>query len=228
MNIRSTKIARERFLHSEEGSLFAIGCCMLILWIETIAALWRTSHELWLGMLTMGFTHIVAGRAASIAQATQLALPAPLIVLLATYFDTMTVFVMFPVLVFSYKNFLERRFFRKHMQPVFESARKGMGYLGRFKIVGVFLFVWFPFWMTGIISGSVLGFLIGLKTWVNMVTVILGSVTAEICWVFAYDRLFSWLGGVHQAIPVAVSLIIIGGLVVGRVMRGRRKRASRG
>lgn len=227
MHREDKKPVRERFLRSEEGTMFAVGCCMLILWIETIAALWRSDHDLWLGMLTVGFTHILGGRAASIAQATQMGISPFLIAVLATYFDAVTMLLVYPVLVFSYKNFLERRFFRKHMLPVFDSARMNVGHLGRFKIAGVFLFVWFPFWMTGIISGSVLGFLIGLKTWVNAATVVIGSATAIICWVYAYDRLFGWLGSIHQGIPVGASLLIIGSLIAARIFRAKKRRRGR-
>ncbi len=221
-NIDETSVGT-RFLRSGEGRVFIAGCCMFGLWLVAIAVLLHRGHAMWSQMLTMGFAHMLAGRAASIAQGTQAGLPSALIAVLATYTDVMVMFVVFPTLVFSYKHLFERPFFKQHMKPVFEAAQKKMTYLRRFEIVGVFLFVWFPFWMTGIIMGAVLGFLLGLRTWVNMTTVILGSLAAVTCWVYAYDALYTWVGQIHHAVPVTMTILIIFGLLAYRVLpRWRR------
>lgn len=216
---------RARFLLSEENSVFMAGSCMLIFWVGAVAVFWRIENVLWTHMLTMGFTQLLAGRAASIASATQADMHPALIILFATYIDTTAVFILYPVLVFSYKNLFERRFFKTHIRPVFQSAQKRVGRLRRFKIAGVFLFVWFPFWMTGIIIGSLLGFLMGLRTWVNMTTVVLGSTSAVICWVYAYDKLYNWVGQIHKGIPLALTVLIILGLATYRIITLRRKRS---
>jgi len=219
--------ARTRFLQSEEGNIFTMGCCMLILWVAAMAMFWRLGHPMRLNMLTVGLTHIVAGRAASLAHGTQVGLSPWLTSFLAVYADTMAMFIVYPVLVFSYENFVERRFFQKHMKPVFDSARKRLPRMRGSRIAGVFLFVFFPFWMTGIIVGAVLGYLLGLRTWVTMVTAIAGSAVAVITWVYAYDKMFGWLGDVHQSVPVTISILIIGGLVGYRLVRRHREQTGR-
>jgi len=78
-----------------------------------------------------------------------------------------------------------------------------------------------------VIVGALLGYLLGLRLWVNMATVAVGTMTAIICWVFAYDRLFSWLGGIHESIPLAATVLLIGALVAWRLMhRIRSKRRA--
>jgi uncharacterized membrane protein len=220
---QNTRAIGSRFLQTPEGRIFVTGCCMLILWIEAVAVLWKCGYPIWDDLLTMGLAHMVGGRAASIARGTQVALPPALIALHAIYTDITAMFIMFPVLVFSYKNFVERRVFQEHMKPVFDAAQRGALKMRRFKIMGIFMFVWFPFWMTGIIVGAVLGFLIGLRPWVNMLTVSCGSATAVVCWVYAYDKLFGWLGGINQTVPVVFSSIIIAALVALRVIKKRRE-----
>lgn len=213
---------REEFLHSEEGNIFVLGSCMLILWIEAMALLWRIAYPGWLNILTVGLTHVVAGRAASIAHGTHAGLAPGLIAFLAVYADTTAMFLLYPLFVFSYRNYFEGRFFQKHMKPFLESAQRGAGSLHGSKIVGVFLFVWFPFWMTGIIIGSVLGHLLGLRTWVTMATVITGATAAVVSWVYAYDKLFGWLADINQAIPIVLTICIFTGVVVYRFTRKRR------
>ena len=67
-----------KFFRSEEGRIFVVGCCMIGLWFATIAVLMHRGHAMWSKMLTMGFAHMLAGRAASIAQGTQAGLPSAL------------------------------------------------------------------------------------------------------------------------------------------------------
>lgn len=221
MNTNTRSEERTRFLNSEEGTIFSAGCFMLMIWIASMGILWHIGSAYWLKVLTMGFTHTLAGRAASIAHGTASGFTSSLTAGLAVYFDVMLMFIIYSLLVYSYKNFLERRFFKKHMKSVFESAQKSVTRFRRWKITGVFLFVWFPLWMTGIIAGSILGFLLGLRTWVNMTTVIVGSTTAVICWVYAYDKLFGWLGEINKIIPVTITAVIITFLAVMRIINNR-------
>lgn len=213
MNENEASIIK-RFLSSVEGSIFIAGNCMVILWLAVIIVLFRIGHHHWLDMLTMAFTQLFGGRAASIAQGTQTDIYPVLIFFLATYVDTMVMFILYPVLVFSYRNFFEKRFFQKRMKPLFDSVQKRVIRYRRHKIIAVYLFVWFPFWMTGVIIGSLLGYLLGLKAWVNMTTCILGTMSASFCWVFFYDKLYTWLGNINKEIPLILTFIIVIGLII--------------
>jgi uncharacterized membrane protein len=195
---------------------------MLITWVATIAVMWRIQHPLWDDILTMGFTQLFVGRAAAIAQATQIDLSPALTILLATFVDLATVFILYPVLVLSYRSLFEGRFYKKHMQPVFAAATRNMDKFSKYKVAGIFLFVWFPFWGTGVVAGAILGYLMRVRLWVTMLTVALGTLTAVICWVFAYNQLFAWLGGIHESIPLLVTFGFIAGLIAWRFVRGHR------
>lgn len=204
----------KRFLFSDEGTIFIVGNCLLILWLAVITVLFRIGHHHWLNMLTMGFTQLFGGRAASIAQGTQTNMYPVLIFLLASYVDTMVMFILYPAFVFSYRNFFEKRFFQKRMKPLFDSVQKQVTRYRKHKIVAVYFFVWFPFWMTGVIIGSLLGYLLGLRAWVNMTTCILGTMSASFCWVFFYDKLYKWLGNINKEIPLILTFVIVIGLII--------------
>jgi uncharacterized membrane protein len=211
-----------KILLSREGRVFVIGSCMLILWVSVILTLWRLQHPMWLHVLTMGFTELLIGRAAAIAQATQLGLHPVLIVFLATYVDAMTVFILYPPLVLSCRGLLEREPLGERVKPILEAAQKSVSRFVKFKVAGVFVFVWFPFWMTGVVVGSVLGYLLGLKVWVNMTTVTISTMLAAVCWVVAYDKLYEWLGGLHRGASLVATLLIIITLGAYRFIQERR------
>lgn len=223
MSMKDNNTIRMQFLHSDEANIFVLGCSMLILWVSVIALLWQIGHHWWLDLLTIGFTELFLGRAAAVAQAKLANIHSVLIVFIATYVDAMTVFILYPMLIFSYRNLFEKRFFQKHMKPVFESAQKGLDRFSGSKIAGVFAFVWFPFWMTGVVVGSILGYLLGLRHWTSMVTVTLGTMSAALCWVLFYDKLFSWLGQINKTIPLAITFVIIFCLAIRRIIKTRQK-----
>ncbi len=210
-----------------------MGCVLLITAVLMIAGMWRVNHPWWGPTLAMGLTQALAGRAASIAQAMTTDLPKSVILGLSTVFDTITALIYYPVLVFSYRNLVERRFFQNRMEQIFESARKGAERFRKYKILGVFAFVWLPLWMTGPLVGAIAGYLLGLRGWVSMLTVTLSTFCACATWVYAYDQLFGLVGDVHGLMPVIVTAVIIAVLAGMRIRAGlkaakKRKRRNDG
>ena len=150
-----------------------------------------------------------------------------MIVLEATYCDIFSVFLIYPLLIFSYEHFIERHFLHRQMRNVFKYAERGMNRFGRFRIIGVVAFVWAPLWMTGIIVGAVLGYLMGLPTWITMLTVSVGAGASVLCWVMFYDRIFEWLGWLNQQLPgralIAIILIAVMMRLLLRRWKARKK-----
>jgi len=215
------------FLRSKEGPLFVAGCWMLLGWFITAAALWQVRSGLWDDIINVGFMHLMAGRAISIAQGTHIGLPRWLIIVIATYVDVMGMLLVFPLFVYSYENFVEGRFFQRRMRSMLESAQKNVGRFGRYEVVGVFFFVWLPFWMTGIIVGAILGYLLRLPTWVIIATTSLGALAAVSSWVYAYDHVYQWLGTIHQGIPLVFTVCLIAVLLGFRIYRKRKQARKR-
>jgi uncharacterized membrane protein len=215
---------RLAFLRSPQGAIFVAGCCMLLVWIGVAAGLWRSGAEIWDDIFTVGFSHLLAGRAVSIAQGTHIGLPKWLIVLIATYADITATMLIYPLFVYTYENYFEGPFFQTRMRPMLRSAEKHVTSVRGSKIVGVFFFVWLPFWMTGIIIGSVLGYLLGLRSWVTLGAVSLGALAAVATWVYAYDVLFNGLSRIHQEIPLVFTVALIAIAIWFRLRRRKKMR----
>jgi uncharacterized membrane protein len=226
MTHASTRSLSETFLHSEEGRLFLLGCLMLIAWVCVGAALCHSDHPWWAEIFGVAVAHMFAGKAVSIAQGIAIGMPGGLIASISIYADMTALFITYPILIFSYKHFVDRPFYEKHVKHIFESAQKGLDRVGHSKIVGLFAFVWFPFWMTGVIVGAVLGFLMGMRTWAIMLTVMIGTTSAVICWVFAYDYLFGWVTGIGEPVLYVFIGLIILAVVIHHIRRRRRRIAA--
>ncbi len=207
---------------SEESGVFVIGSLLLVAWLLAIATLWRLGHP-WEQWVIMGFTELILGRGVAIAKAVEMGMHPGLVVFLATYVDAVTVFLFYPVLILAYRNVVEGRPVDARMKHILQAAEKNVTRFAKFKIAGIFVFVWLPFFMTGVVVGAVLGFLLGLKTWTNMATVVAGTATAAACWLFAYDLLYGWLAQLHSQIPALFTAVLIGALLARRVWTETRK-----
>ena len=149
-----------------------------------------------------------------------------LVVFLATYVDAVTVFLLYPVLILAARNLVAGRPVDPRMKGLIESAEKNVGRFAKYKIAGIFLFVWLPFFMTGVVVGAVLGYLLGLKTWTNMATVTLGTLTAAVCWLYTYDYLYGRLTQIHSQIPALFTAVLIAALIVHRLWAETRKKRT--
>lgn len=110
--------------------------------------------------------------------------------------------------------FLEDTF--RELQDSAAGQRKTWSRLG---IPGIFLFVWIPLFMTGPIVGSILGRLIGLGMFVNLATVLAGSITSIITWVFFWNQVSKHLNDIWLQV---FSLTLVG-LVLLYIVINRAK-----
>ena len=223
MNPSPTSRWRQQIMLSEESGVFVIGSLMLVAWLLAIATLWFLGHP-WEQWVIMGFTELILGRGVAIAKAVEMGMHPGLIILLAAYVDAVTVFLLYPVLILACRNLVEGRPVDRRMRGIIESAERNVTRFAQYKIAGIFLFVWLPFFMTGVVVGAVLGYLLGLKTWTNMATVIAGTLAAAICWLYTYDHLYGWFAQIHSQISVLFTSLLIAALVIHRLWAETRQR----
>jgi hypothetical protein len=76
-------------------------------------------------------------------------------------------------------------------------------------IAGLFVFVFAPFWMTGPVVGAIIGFLIGLRPWVNLAVVLISTYIAIGVWALLLNELNIWASTVNQFAPYALFVAIV-------------------
>lgn len=74
---------------------------------------------------------------------------------------------------------------------------------------GLFVFVFAPFWMTGPVVGAIIGFLIGLRPWVNLAVVLVATYIALGLWALLLNELNVWAAHVNQLAPYLLFLAIL-------------------
>ncbi len=128
----------------------------------------------------------------------------------------------------SCRKLLQIPFLEEAFRDLQKSADSQKHTWVRLGIPGIFLFVWIPFFMTGPIVGSILGRLIGLGLFVNLLTVIISSLTSITVWVFFWDRLSrfiseDWL----KSLSLGVVLLILSYILYSRLRAVRKLKETR-
>ncbi len=213
-----------RFLRSENGRIFVTGCLLLICGISILGFMAYYRYPTWQHLFTMAVAHMAAGKAVSVVQGLSLGLHPIVILLLATMCDIILMLIVYPVFVFTYEDFFESYLFQKHMRPLFESAYKRMDRIGRFKMLGIFIIVWLPLWMTGVVVGSILGYLIGLRARETLTAAALGTLTSITVWLFFSNQILSAAGWVDNRVVGFGFFVMI--IVLLGIRRFQRRRAQ--
>lgn len=217
------------FLRSENGRIFVIGCLLLICCIAFLGVMAYYRHPAWQHVFTMAVAHMAAGKGVSVVQGLALGLHPVAILTLATISDVILMLLVYPVFVFTYENFFESQMFQKHMRPMFESARKRIDGIGRFKVLGVFIIVWLPLWMTGVVVGSIVGYMLGLNDRETLGAAGLGTFTSILVWLFFSNHILSATDWVDdKTVGIAVLALIIVLFIVRGIRRRKRSPLERG
>jgi uncharacterized membrane protein len=92
------------------------------------------------------------------------------------------VMILYPIFVFSFNNILHVKFLEKFFDSVHELQQKHKDKFDKYGVYGLFVFVFIPFWMTGPIVGSIIGFLIGINHYKVITIVFIATIFAISLW----------------------------------------------
>ena len=211
-----------------EIHMLRIGLVLAVLMVVAFGIGWVFFRELTLIFAAMTGLNWLIGRAAgmSFGYASNLShaavIPANMVI------ETIQVLLVYPLFVLSAENLLNLPRLRPIVKRLRTTAEARRGAVSHFGIAGLFIFVFMPFWMTGPAVGSIIGFLIGIRPWVN-IAVVLSSTYVAIClWGLLLNELNEWASTFGHLAPFALVLAIILLVLGARVHRRvRSKRAAR-
>jgi len=219
-----------RFVTSRFGAIFAGGVAMMIFWFVLIGLLGMHGGDTGRVLFNMTLAHLAGGRASGIAIGRSAGLSVPMLIFAASYIDVTIVLTCFPVIVSGYRMLVRLGVFGELVKEALRSADESKGKVSKYGIVGLFLFVVFPFYMTGPLVGSLIAYFLGWNLAVSLVVVNAATIAAIVAWTFLFNEVYGWFegfGGIFgKLIPALVVTAIIAGAVVTRVRAYVKSRAA--
>ena len=123
--------------------------------------------------------------------------------------ETIYVLIFYPLFVFSWRRLLVVNRLKNVFKRTQRAAETHTDKVQKYGVIGLFVFVWFPFWMTGPVVGSVIGFLLGLRIWLNMTVVLAGTYAAIVGWAFVARHVASYSSYAAMVLIALLVFVII-------------------
>ncbi len=208
-------------LSTPEGRVLLSGLVLSAVGVASMGIIWLWSPALSQVLVAMTATNVLFGRAAAMSFGYAVGLDHAVVVPVNALIETVLVLLFYPMFVFSWRHVAELPALSKLIQRVRKAAEASEDKISRYGMIGLFVFVWFPFWMTGPVVGCAIGFLLGLSTRVNLAIVLTGTYLAVAVWAMLLRELHDRVAEYSVFGPMILVIVIIFVVVVGQLLRRR-------
>lgn len=208
---------------STEGRILAVGLGLTALMLITLGVGWLTQPEWTLVFAAMTGLNLLIGRAAGMSFGYANGLDHAVVIGSNVLVETIQVLVLYPLFALSWRNLMDVRRLRRVLVEMRRSAEASRPQVARFGMLGLFVFVFLPFWMTGPVVGSIIGFLLGLKPRQNLAIVLTATYAAIGVWALLFEQLNELLAEYGRYAAFASVLVLAAAaLAVRRFGRWRQ------
>ena len=218
MNSQQKKQLKSTLIASSEGCLLLSGIALALIytfWLGIKLLLSPDDSQVLIGITA---TAIIFGRAAGLAFGYSIGMGHGTVITICMIIETIQVLILYPLFVFSWRQLLVIKRLKNLFDRTQKAAERHKDKVQRYGAIGVFAFVWFPFWMTGPVVGSVIGFLLGMRIWVNMIAVLAGTYVAVFCWALFLRRLHKQVAAYSSYAGLILMALLIFIIIVSRLL----------
>lgn len=218
--------AWRKLFRTTEGHilLLGIGIALLGLVVMGLIAIWSPEIARIIG--AMSFTNIILGRAVSLSLGYAAGQGHTLVILVNIWIESVLVLLFYPLFVFSMRKLVVFPHLRRFLERTRTTAERHQARVRHYGMIGLFLFVWFPFWMTGPVVGSAVGFLLGFPSWMTVSVVLAATYLAIGGWAYILFGIQSRAIVLGPWAPlfivVMIALIVLAGYWLNRHGKSRR------
>ncbi|TNF61733.1 MAG: hypothetical protein EP306_05840 [Burkholderiales bacterium] len=219
----STPLEWRSAFASPEGRWLALGALLAAAALLSLGAAAPWWPEQTLTLAAMSGLNLIIGRAAGMAYGYANGLDHLPVIACNVIVETVQVLVIYPLFVLSCRQWLLPGWLAAPLARLRASAESSHAAVRRFGVVGLFVFVFMPFWMTGPVVGSFIGYLLGLRTRTTLAVVLAGTYVAIAVYALFLDEVDAWAStyGRYAVFLALVALAAVAMLV--QRWRGRSR-----
>ncbi len=220
---RPRRPAWHELFRTTEGRILSLGIAVALvgLIVMGVVAFWSPQALHMFGV--MSFSNIIFGRAVSLSIGYAGGYGHAFVVPVNMWVETVLVLLFYPLFVFSTRKLVVFPSLKRFVERTHEAAEYHHDKVRRYGIVGLFIFVWFPFWMTGPVVGAAIGYLLAFPAWLTLSIVLAGTYIAMLAWgglLFGLHTRVAGLGPWAPGLIVGTFILIF---VAGYWLNRRRK-----
>ncbi len=219
----SPRQAWRQLFRTIEGRILFLGIFIALtgLIVMGVVAFWSPQTSQMIG--TMTIFNIIFGRAVSLSIGYAGGYGHALVIAVNMWVETVLVLLFYPIFVFSMRKLVVFPKLKRFLDRTSAAAERHYDKVRRYGIIGLFVFVWFPFWMTGPVVGSAIGYLLGFPAWLTMSVVLTGTYIAMGAWAYLMYDLHSRAAVLGSWAPALIIGLLITFILAGHWLNRRGK-----
>ena len=144
--------------------------------------------------------------------------------------DVILLLIVYPLFVRAYKGSGKKGIIGGTLERIRRTAERHKAVVEPFGAIGLWAFVFFPFWSTGVLVGGLVGYLLGLRAVVTFSSVLLGHFISVVVLIFFFDATYEAAESFSESgarfIPWIVLVLVLTLGLVGRLRDRRRTTKS--
>lgn len=217
-------LAWRQLFKSNEGHILLLGAAFAIAGLVAMGtiAYWSPQTSRMIGAMTI--SNIIFGRAVSMSIGYAGGYGHNLVIPVNIWVETVLVLLFYPVFVFSMRKLVVFPRLKRILDYTHSVAEHHHDKVRRFGVAGLFVFVCFPFWMTGPVIGCAIGYLLDFPIWLTLSVVLAGTYIAIIGWAYLLFELYTRTVAIGPWAPVLIIGLIILMVLAGYRLNRRGKR----
>jgi len=163
--------------------------------------------------------HIMGGRALGIATCFSAGISPFYTILYNFFLEVVIVLIAYGIVVLVMRNIIQPKIFKSAVRQAELTAQGQKTKIKKYGSIGLFLFVMFPFFMTGPVIGAIIGYLLNYRAINNFLIVFGGTLTSIMIYAFIGNNIIHFIhqyihsdvlkkwGGIIIAVLIVVFLI---------------------
>ncbi|KJS30949.1 MAG: hypothetical protein VR64_13890 [Desulfatitalea sp. BRH_c12] len=185
-------LVKERF-DLIEVKVLTVGIALAFLALLFFAVLFFIDPHLNRVLVSAAFMNTMGGRSLGVATCLSAGLSPLFTIVFNLFIEIIAVMISYGFLVLIMRNVIEPKLFRNAVRQAEMSAQNQKTMIKKYGVVGLFLFVMFPFFMTGPVVGSIIGYLLNYRVINNFLIVFSGTLASIIIYTLAGNRFLFYI-----------------------------------
>lgn len=124
--------------------------------------------------------------------------------------DVILLLVVYPWVVRAYRGARTRGPIVRLVRRLHRAAEHNSHIVQPFGAIGLWAFVFFPFWSTGVLVGGVVGYIIGLRTWITFTSVFAAHILSLVSLIWFFEVVGDWMREFSQSAFEFLPWIVLG------------------
>lgn len=168
--------------------------------------------------------HFFSGRAGNAGVGLELGFNRWFILFQCCVLDFIIMTLVYPLFVAGFQRASRWPVIGSALSGTHEMALRHKDRIEKYGAVGLMLFVAFPLWSTGPLVGVVLGYILGMRTWITFAAVTVGNVLTTALWIWFFHFLKVYNETLAHVLLAAILITAGAGIIHNAYAKWRRRR----